>query len=65
MAVEAAARVPALMNVATRLRIDSVRSTTEAGSGHPSTCCSAAEIMAALFFGEMRYDPRDPHVARP
>ena len=60
MAVEAAARVPALMNVATRLRIDSVRSTTEAGSGHPSTCCSAAEIMAALFFGEMRYDPRDP-----
>jgi transketolase len=47
------------MNIATRLRIDSVRSTTEAGSGHPSTCCSAAEIMAALFFGEMRYDPRD------
>ena len=60
MAVEAAARVPALMNIATRLRIDSVRATTEAGSGHPSTCCSAAEIMAALFFGEMRYDPRDP-----
>jgi transketolase len=60
LAVEAAARVPALMNVATRLRIASVRSTTEAGSGHPSTCCSAAEIMAALFFGEMRYDPRDP-----
>ena len=60
MAVEAAARVPALMNIATRLRIDSVRSTTEAGSGHPSSCCSAAEIVAALFFGEMRYDPRDP-----
>jgi transketolase len=59
LAVEAAARVPALTNIATRLRIDSVRSTTEAGSGHPSTCCSAAEIMAALFFGEMRYDPRD------
>jgi transketolase len=51
--------VPALMNIATRLRIGSVRSTSEAGSGHPSTCCSAAEIMAALFFGEMRYDPRD------
>src|SRR5688572_26042051 len=48
------------MNIATRLRIDSVRSTSEAGSGHPSTCCSAAEIMAALFFGEMRYDPRNP-----
>src|SRR5688572_12540411 len=49
------------MNIATRLRIDSVLSTTEAGSGHPSTCCSAAEIVAALFFAEMRYDPRDPH----
>jgi transketolase len=48
------------MNIATRLRIDSVRSTTEAGSGHPSTCCSAAEIMAALFFSAMRYDTRDP-----
>src|SRR5687768_13341787 len=48
------------MNIATRLRIDSVLSTTEAGSGHPSTCCSAADIMAALFFSEMRYDPRDP-----
>ena len=47
------------MNIATRLRIDSVRATTEAGSGHPSTCCSAAEIVAALFFAEMRYDARD------
>src|SRR5688572_32843530 len=60
MPVETASRVPALMNIATRLRIDSVRATTEAGSGHPSTCCSAAEIMAAMFFAEMRYDPRDP-----
>jgi transketolase len=48
------------MNIATRLRIDSLRSTSESGSGHPSTCCSAAEIVAALFFAEMRYDARDP-----
>lgn len=60
MPVQTSSRVPALMNIATRLRIDSVRATTEAGSGHPSTCCSAAEIMAALFFAEMRYDPGDP-----
>jgi len=46
--------------VATRLRIDSVRATTEAGSGHPTSCASAAEIVAALFFAEMRYDPRNP-----
>lgn len=53
----------ALQNVATRLRIDSVRSTTKAGSGHPSTCCSAADLMAVLYCGEMRYDPQDPHRA--
>jgi transketolase len=58
--VHTSSRVPALRNIATRLRIDSVRATSEAGSGHPSTCCSAAEIVAALFFAEMRYDPKDP-----
>ena len=60
MPVQTSLHVPALMNIATRLRIDSLRSTSEAGSGHPSTCCSAAEIVAALFFAEMRYDPGDP-----
>src|SRR5438067_723967 len=53
--------IPALKNVATRLRIDSIRSTSEAGSGHPTTCCSMADLMAALFFAEMRFDPKDPH----
>ena len=52
--------VAALTNAATRLRIDSVRSTTEAGSGHPTTCCSAADLVAALFLAEMRFDPADP-----
>jgi transketolase len=58
--VETSAVLPALKNIATRLRIESIRATTEAGSGHPTTCCSAAEIMAALFFAEMRYDPANP-----
>src|SRR5215216_3822940 len=56
-------RSAALKNIATRLRIESVQSTTKAGSGHPSSCCSAAEIMASLFFHEMRFDPADPHRA--
>ena len=60
MALDRSALVPALKNVATRLRIDSLQSTSEAGSGHPTSCCSAADIAAALFFGEMRFDPRDP-----
>src|SRR6186713_1853127 len=50
-----------LKNLATQLRIDSVRSTSAAGSGHPTTCLSAADIMSALFFAEMRFDPHDPH----
>ena len=54
------ALIPALHNVATRLRIESIRATTAAGSGHPTTCCSAAEIVAALFFAEMRFDPKRP-----
>ncbi len=49
-----------LHDKATRLRIDSVRATSAAGSGHPTSCASAAEIMAALFFSVMRYDPKDP-----
>jgi transketolase len=53
-------RTRALRNVATRLRMASVRATSEAGSGHPTTCLSAAEIMAVLFFAEMRWDPADP-----
>ena len=52
--------VAALKNLATELRIDSILSTTEAGSGHPTSCMSAAEIVATLFFGEMRFDPKDP-----
>src|SRR5204862_5029161 len=39
---------------------DSVRSTSEAGSGHPTTCLSAAEIMSTLFYTEMCYEPRAP-----
>ena len=41
-----------------------MRSTSEAGSGHPTSCCSAADLMAALFFAEMRFDPKDPRNPR-
>ena len=53
-------KLAALKDVATRLRIHSLNSTTEAGSGHPTSCCSAADIVAALFFGAMRFDPKNP-----
>lgn len=60
MSRDRASNVSALKNIAARLRIASVRATSEAGSGHPSSCCSAADIMAGLFFAHMRFDPRDP-----
>jgi transketolase len=50
-----------LQGIANQLRIHSIAATTAAGSGHPTSCCSAADIVAALFFGHMRYLPKDPH----
>jgi transketolase len=54
------ARIDDLRKIATRLRIHSLRMTTAAGSGHPSTCLSAADIAACLFFSEMRWNTKDP-----
>ncbi|MGI8905025.1 MAG: transketolase [Candidatus Sumerlaeaceae bacterium] len=52
--------IAALGAKANALRIDSIRAITKAGSGHPSTCMSAAEIMSVLFLHVMRWDPKDP-----
>ena len=49
-----------LAKIAQQMRRDSLVTTTEAGSGHPSTCLSCAEIMSVLFFDEMQFDPKDP-----
>ncbi len=49
-----------LRQKADQLRIHSIRATTQAGSGHPTSCCSAADIVATLFFSVMRYDPQNP-----
>ena len=54
------ALITALSNKAARLRIHSITATSEAGSGHPTSCCSAADIVATLFFSVMRYDPKNP-----
>ena len=50
-----------LKGIANQLRIHSITSTTAAGSGHPTSCCSAADAVATLFFGHMRFDPKNPH----
>jgi transketolase len=50
-----------LKGIANQLRIHSITATTAAGSGHPTSCCSAADLVATLFFGHMRYDAKNPH----
>src|SRR5246127_3689259 len=43
------------------LRIHSLRMTTAAGSGHPTSCLSAAELVAATFFYAMKLDVANPN----
>jgi transketolase len=47
--------------LAAQLRVDSIRSTTTAGSGHPTSSMSAADLMAVLLAKYLRYDWAHPH----
>jgi transketolase len=50
-----------LEGLARLIRYDSLVSTTEAGSGHPTSSLSAADLMTCLLFGgSFRFDVRDP-----
>jgi len=46
-------------NLAQQLRVDSIRSTTAAGSGHPTSSMSAADLMAVLMNSYLHYDFAD------
>ena len=46
--------------LAQQFRVDSVRMSSTAGSGHPTSAMSAAELMAVLVDGYLRYDFDDP-----
>lgn len=61
-------RVPATLPVdlhglAQQLRVDSIRTSAKAGSGHPSTALSAADLMAVLLTQFLRYDFDQPDAA--
>ncbi len=50
--------------LAQQLRVDAVRATDAAGSGHPTSSMSAADLLAVLLDGHLRYDfasPGEPH----
>src|SRR5438270_8671460 len=47
-----------------QLRVDSIRSSTEAGSGHPTSSMSAADLLAVLMARHLQYDfayPQEPN----
>ena len=46
-----------------QLRVDSIRCTTEGGSGQPTSCMSAADLMAMLLASYLRYDWANPRHA--
>ena len=52
--------IQALEAMGNKLRIHSIVATSEAGSGHPTSCMSAADLTAAVFFDAMRYDVANP-----
>ena len=50
-------------DLARQLRVDSIRCSTAAGSGHPTSSLSAADLIAVLLAGHLRYDfgqPKNP-----
>ncbi len=48
--------------LATQLRVDSIRCSTQAGSGHPTSSLSAADLMAVLMLRHLHYDWRQPEL---
>src|SRR5450755_2707287 len=54
-----AATVDLIKQKAKLLSIYSMMSTTAAGSGHPTSCMSAAQLVAGVFFYAMKFDPKN------
>src|ERR1700754_4531280 len=46
-----------------QLRVDSIRSSAAAGSGHPTSSMSAADLLAVLIDGHLKLDYSEPHSA--
>lgn len=50
-----------LRDIANIMRRDVLKMTTRAGSGHPTSCMSCAELVSCLFFEHMKYNVKDAH----
>jgi transketolase len=49
-----------VVQLARQLRVDSIRASTSAGSGHPTSSMSAADVLAVLAARHLRYDWAQP-----
>lgn len=49
-----------LQQLANQLRVDSIRTSSKAGSGHPTSALSAADVMAVLISKYLHYDFDNP-----
>jgi len=54
--VKADSKLQTYKDLARQLRVDSIRCSTAAGSGHPTSSLSAADLIAVLLAGHLRYD---------
>ena len=61
VAAPSASVVDTIKEKARRLSVLSMMATTAAGSGHPTSCMSAAELVAGTFFYAMKFDPKNPN----
>ena len=58
--VKADRKLETYKDLARQLRVDSIRCSTAAGSGHPTSSLSAADLIAVLLTGHLRYDFGQP-----
>ena len=57
---ETGTKLDLYVELARQLRVDSIRCSTAAGSGHPTSSLSAADLIAVLLAGHLRYDFGQP-----
>lgn len=57
-----AATIPELQEMARKVRVEMIKSFRIAKSGHPGSSLSIADVIAALYFGDvMKYDAKNPN----
>ena len=53
-------RIQLWNDLAAQIGVDSIRCTTEAGSGHPTSSLSCAHLLSVLYSSHLRFDVEDP-----